>query len=141
MNTSATFTGTDRSQILRNTGIALVVTLVINLVIYFVADAAGWIPDVLPERAETFGLPAIILSTAIPIVAGGILLSLLVGWSSHPVRIFALIAAVTFIASLVAPLSVAGTSFSFRTVLVVMHIQTALLGTIILLQSVGEEPE
>jgi hypothetical protein len=140
-NTSAVGTPTERSRIFRNTAIAAGVTLVINLVIHFIADAAGWIPDDLPERADNYGIPAIIIYTLIPIVAGGILLSFLVGWTSHPVIMFSLIAAVTFIASLFAPLSIAGASTSFRTTLVVMHVVTAVIGTYLLLQGVYDEPE
>lgn len=142
MNTSSTLgTPTERSVIWRNAGIAIVVTLVLNVVLYFIGDAAGWIPDDLPERAEQFGLPAVIIYTVVPLLAGALLLSLLVRWTSHPVIMFSLIAAVVFIASLFAPLSVAGASTSFRTLLVAMHIVVAVIGTAILLRGVWDEPE
>jgi hypothetical protein len=130
-----------RSDIMRNTGIAAVVTVVLNLIVYFIADAAGWIPDHRTGNAENFGIPAIIVSTIIPIVLGGILLSLLISWTSHPVIMFSLIAAVTFIASLSAPLTVSGADASFKAVLVSMHVITAGLGTVILLRGVDDEPE
>jgi uncharacterized membrane protein YeaQ/YmgE (transglycosylase-associated protein family) len=142
MNTSSTLgTPTERSVIWRNAGIAIVVTLVLNVVLYFIGDAVGWIPDDLPERAEQFGLPAVIIYTVVPLLAGALLLSLLVRWTSHPVIMFSLIAAVIFIASLFAPLSVAGASTSFRTLLVAMHIVVAVIGTAILLRGVWDEPE
>jgi len=130
-----------RSDIMRNTVVAAIVTVVLNLILYFIADAAGWIPDDLTGTAENFGIPAIIVTTIVPIVLGGILLSLLIKWTNHPVLMFSLIAAVTFIASLSAPLTVAGASTSFKIVLVVMHVITAGLGTVILLRGVDDEPE
>ena len=130
-----------RSDIMRNTGIAAITTVVLNLILYFIADAAGWIPDNLTGNAENFGIPAIIISTIIPIVLGGILLSLLLSWTSHPVIMFSLIAAVTFIASLSAPLTVSGAETSFQAVLVAMHVITAGVGTVILLRGVDDEPE
>jgi uncharacterized membrane protein YeaQ/YmgE (transglycosylase-associated protein family) len=130
-----------RSDIMRNTGIAAVTTVVLNLIVYFIADAAGWIPDKLTGNAENFGVPAIIITTIIPIVLGGILLSLLISWTNHPVIMFSLIAAVTFIASLSAPLTVSEADTSFKAVMVLMHVITAGLGTVILLRGVDDEPE
>lgn len=130
-----------RSDIVRNTGIAAVTTVVLNLVVYFIADAAGWIPDDLTGNAESFGPVAIMVSTIVPIVLGGILLMLLISWTSHPVIMFSLIAAVTFIASLSAPLTIAGASATFKTVLIVMHVITAGVGTFLLLRGVDDEPE
>jgi peptidoglycan/LPS O-acetylase OafA/YrhL len=130
-----------RSDIVRNTGIAALVTTVLNLVVYFIADAAGWIPDNLTGNAANFGVVAIIISTIIPIVLGGVLLMLLISWTNHPVIMFSLIAAVAFIASLSAPLSIGEASTSFKSVLVLMHVITAGLGTAILLRGVDDEPE
>lgn len=141
MDRSSTYTPAEQSHVLRNTGIALIATVVINLVVYFIADAAGWIPEQLPERAEGFGIPAIIIYTVVPIVAGGVLLSILIRVSTHPVVLFCLIAAVVFIASLFAPLLLAGAAVSFRTVLVVIHVLTAVVGTYLLVRGVNDEPD
>lgn len=143
MSTSAVNTPTEQSpvRVWRNVVIAAVVTLAINLAIYFIGNATGWIPDDLPERAEAFGIPAVIAYTLLPIIAGGVLLTLLVRWTNHPVIIFALIAAVVFIASLFAPLSIAGASASFRWILVAMHVATAVIATVILLRGVQEDQE
>ena len=127
--------------IVRNTFSAIVVVLVLNLVLYFIADSAGWIPDTLPESAEAFGLGAVMLYSIIPLVLGGVLLALLCRWTTHPVIMFALIAAVVFIASLAAPLTLAGATTSFKLVLVAMHVITAVIGTVILLWNVADEPE
>jgi uncharacterized membrane protein YeaQ/YmgE (transglycosylase-associated protein family) len=127
--------------IARNTLYAVFTVLVLNLVVYFVSDAAGWIPENLPERAEDFGLMPVILYSVIPLLLGGGLLALLCRLTNHPVIMFALIAAVVFIASLVAPLSLAGASTSFKLVLVAMHVITAVVGTAVLLWNVADEPE
>lgn len=138
---STRFAPSGAGLVMRNTVIALITTVVLNLIVYFIGDAAGWIPDPLPEDAETFGIPAIIISTAIPIILGGVLLAILVNVTTHPVRMFALIAAVTFIATLFAPLSVAGTTNSFRFFLVALHLITAVVGTILLIRGVAEEEQ
>lgn len=127
--------------IARNTVYAIITVLVLNLVVYFISDAAGWIPETLPDSAEAFGLVPVILYSVIPLVLGGALLALLCKWTNHPVIMFALIAAVVFIASLVAPLTLAGAATSFKLVLVVMHVITAAVGTAILLWNVADEPE
>jgi peptidoglycan/LPS O-acetylase OafA/YrhL len=130
-----------RSDVMRNTAIAAITTVVLNLVLYVIADAAGWIPENLTGTAENFGPVAIIVSTVLPIILGGILLAVLINRTNHPVLMFSLIAAVTFIASLSAPLTVSGASMSFKAVLVTMHVITAGLGTILLLRGVDDEPE
>lgn len=127
--------------IVRNTFAAIIVVLILNLALYFIADAAGWIPETLPESAEAFGLGPVILYSIIPLLLGGVLLALLCRWTNHPVLMFALIAAVVFIASLIAPLTIAGASTSFKLVLVAMHVITAAVGTAILLWDVADEPE
>lgn len=138
---STDFIASDNRLIVRNTITAMVVTLVLNLALYFLGDVAGWIPDELPERAEGFGVLTIILYTVIPIVAGGVVLTILVHKSNHPVILFSLIASVAFIATLVAPLSIAGASRTFRTFLVVLHLVTVVVGTMLLVRNVAEEPE
>lgn len=127
--------------IARNTFYAIVAALVLNLFVYFVSDATGWIPETLPESAEPFGLGTVILYSVIPLVLGGVLLTLLCRWTNHPVIMFALIAAAVFIASLVAPLTLAEASTSFKLVLVTMHVITGVIGVAILLWNVADEPE
>lgn len=138
---STDFIASDNRLIVRNTITAAIVTLLLNLALYFIGDAAGWIPDELPERAEGFGVLTVILYTVIPIVAGGLVLDFLVHKSNHPVILFCLIASVAFIATLVAPLSIAGASSTFRTFLVVLHLVTVVVGTVLLVRNVAEEPE
>ncbi len=138
---STDFVASDNRLIMRNTMIAAVVTLGLNLALYFIGDAAGWIPDELPERAEQFGLPALILSTVVPILVGGVVLVILVHTTNHPVLMFCLIASVAFIATLVAPLSIAGASTAFRTFLVSLHLVTVVVGTALLVRNVADEPE
>jgi|GEM_PF-2717595 len=138
---STNFVASGSSLIVRNTAMAAITALVLNLAMYVIGDQAGWIPDKLPARADAFGVPAIILSTLIPIIAGGVVLTLLVHNTSHPVLMFCLIASVVFIATLVAPLSVAGASVSFRVFLVSLHVITAVVGTGLLIRGVADEPE
>ena len=140
MNTTQ-FAPSGTRIVMRNMVMALIATVVLNLVVYFIGESAGWIPDSLPSGAETFGIPAIIASTVGPIVLGGVLLAILVHTTTHPVRMFALIAAVVFIATLFAPLSVAGASTAFRSFLVALHVITALVGTILLIWGIEDEEQ
>lgn len=127
--------------IARNTFYAVVAVLILNLVVYFISDATGWIPERLPASADPFGLGTVILYSIIPLVLGGVLLALLCRWTNHPVLMFALIAAVVFIASLAAPLTLAEAATSFKIVLVTMHVITAVVGVAFLLWEVADEPE
>lgn len=138
---STEFAPSGTGVVMRNMVTALIATVVLNLIVYVIGDAAGWIPDPLPADAETFGIPAIIFSTIIPVVLGGVLLSILVHTTTHPVRMFTMIAAVVFIATLFAPLSVAGASTSFRMFLVALHIITAVVGTVLLIRGVEDEEQ
>ena len=138
---STDFVASDNRLVMRNTIIAAFTTVALNLVLYFIGEAAGWIPDTLPERADNFGIPAIIASTLIPVVGGGILLLILIHTTHHPVLMFCLISSVVFIATLVAPLSVAGASTSFRTFLVALHLITVIVGVTLLIRNVADEPE
>ena len=138
---STGFVASDNRLVMRNTVIAAITTVVLNLVVYFIGEAAGWIPDQLPERADNFGIPAILVSTLVPVIAGGIVLTLLIHITTHPVLMFCLIASVVFIGTLVAPLSVAGSSTSFATFLVVLHVITVVVGVALLIRNVADEPE
>jgi hypothetical protein len=138
---STGFVASDNRLVMRNTIIAAITTIVLNLVVYFIGDAAGWIPDDLPERADNFGIPAIIVSTLIPIIGGGIVLTLLIHTTTHPVLMFCLISSVVFIATLAAPLSVAGSHRSFATFLVALHVITVVVGVALLIRNVADEPE
>ena len=138
---STGFVASDNRLVMRNTVTAAVVTLVLNLALYVIGDAVGWIPDDLPERVEQFGIPALILYTVIPIIAGGLVLTILVHTTNHPVILFCLIASVAFIATLVAPLSIAGASMAFRVFLVALHFVTVVVGTALLVRDVADEPE
>lgn len=138
---STDFIASDNRLIMRNTVIAAIATVVLNLLVYAIGNMAGWIPDDLPSRADNFGIPAIIASTLIPVVGGGILLTILIHTTHHPVLMFCLISSVVFIATLVAPLSVAGASTSFRAFLVSLHLITVVVGVALLIRGVADEPE
>lgn len=138
---STDFVASANGLIVRNAVTAAAVTLVLNLVLYVIGDRAGWIPDDLPERAEQFGVLTVILYTLIPIIAGGVVLFFLVHTTSHPVLMFCLIASIVFIATLVAPLSIAGVSWTFRSFLVAMHVITVVIGTAFLVRGVADAPE
>lgn len=138
---SSGFVASENRLIVRNTITAVIVTVVLNLVVYFIGDLAGWIPDDLPGRAEQFNIPALIASTVVPIILGGLVLMLLIRITAHPVIMFCLIAAIAFIITLVAPLTVAGASTSFRAFLVSLHVITVVVGTALLLRGVADAPE
>lgn len=129
-----------RGMILRNTGIAVIAATVLNVVLYFIGQAAGWVPDPLPESAGTFSLMTVIISTAVPLAIAGGLLMILNDRTRNPLRIFVMIAAIVFIMSLFAPLTVAGTTVAFRMLLVAMHVVAAVIGVGLLIRGV-REPE
>ncbi len=117
--------GTDPAIIWRYTAILTGVSLVLNLILYFIGTAADWIPENLPDSAATFGLVSVILASVIPVVLFGALMVYLANHAPRASRLFTIILLVVLVLAVMFPFVLQDIDQSFRFLLVAMHIVTA----------------
>lgn len=129
-------TGVESSVIWRWTAIAAAVSLIVNLILYFVGVANDWIPDDMPAATDAFNLVTVILASVIPVVVFGALMVYLANHAPRASRLFEIILLVVLIVAVMVPFTLPDIDDSFRYVLVAMHIVTA--GTILLLTRLPE---
>lgn len=111
-------------EIWRWTFILTAVSLGLNLIIYFVADSAGWIPDDMPSSTQTFGLVSVILASVIPVLLFGVLMAYLAQHAPRASRLFTIILLVVLILAVMVPLTLQDIDQSFQFTLIAMHIVT-----------------
>jgi hypothetical protein len=112
------------------TAVAAVAATAVNVLLRAVAVAAFDIPQ--PEF-EPLQLRDVIVSTVGAVIAAGIVFAIVVRLARNPVRTYLIVAAVAFVASLAAPLSVGladppeypGTDAGSTGTLIAMHVVTA----------------
>lgn len=119
------------SEIWRFTAILTGVSLVLNLILYFIGMAADWIPEEMPASTEAFSLVSVILMSTIPVVLFGALMVYLANNAPRASRLFTIILTVVLIIAVMIPLTLPDIENSFRYLLVAMHIVTA--GSILML--------
>jgi magnesium-transporting ATPase (P-type) len=118
-------TGTPGRVIWRWTLIAAVVSLVANLVLYFLGVANDWIPEDRPGSTDNFSLVSVILASVIPVLLFGGLMVYLANHAPRASRLFEIILLVVLIIAVMVPFTLQGLEDSFQYVLVAMHIITA----------------
>ena len=115
----------------RRGGIALVLAVLVNVVIVVAADAAGIAPTL-----EPLSIGPVVLFTALGIVGATVVYALLARFRAEPDRLFALVAAVVLVLSLIPDATYAptlpGATTLGVTVLAVMHVTAALVAVAVL---------
>lgn len=117
--------GVEPRVIWRWTAIAAGVSLVLNLVLYFVGVAADWIPEDMPASTETFSLVSVIVVSVIPVLLFGALMVYLANYAPRASRLFTIILLVVLILAVMVPITLRDIESSFRFTLIAMHIVTA----------------
>lgn len=107
------------------TGILAGVSLVLNLILYFVGTSVGWIPDDMPAATEAFSLVSVILMSVIPVLIFGALMVYLANNAPRASRLFAITILVVLIIAVMVPFTLQDIDRSFQFTLVAMHIVTA----------------
>jgi MFS family permease len=103
---------------------------VANVVVYFIAAAAGAIPQTVlvptinNQPAPLTVLP-VIINSFVPAIAAGVLLALLNRFVRRPVRLFRIIAVVLLLVSFANPLTIPGAPLMMIIALDLMHIVAA----------------
>jgi hypothetical protein len=101
--------------------------VVANVLVYFIASAAGAIPgDVLiPGMNQPVTVIPVILNSFVPAILAAVLLALLNRFTRRPVRIFRIIAAVMLLISFANPFTIPGAPLTMILALNLMHIVAA----------------
>ncbi len=106
---------------------AIAVAILVNVAIYLVAWAMGFIPDDLPPEGEGIGIGAIVIVCILTIAVATICLGLFARFSKHPVRNFTILAAIVFFTSIQAPRGIEGAKPQLVLTLMLMHVATAVI--------------
>lgn len=117
--------GVEPRVIWRWTAIAAGVSLVLNLILYFVGVAADWIPEDMPASTETFSLVSVIIVSIIPVLLFGALMVYLANHAPRASRLFTIILLVVLLLAVMVPITLRDIESSFRFTLIAMHIVTA----------------
>ncbi len=118
---------------------AVVVVVVANSIVFFIADAAGAFPsDVTMENwegeEEAIGLGAVIFVSTISMIVAGIVLGVVTLVSRRPQRAFSVIAAIVFLLTLYPPFTIPDAPGDMILALLFMHVVAAGLGVLVLLR-------
>ena len=101
--------------------------VVANVVIYFIAAAAGAIPQsvLIPGMNQPVTVVPVIFNSFVPAILAAVLLALLNRFTRRPVRIFRIIAAVLLVLSFANPLTIPGAPLAMILALDLMHVVAA----------------
>lgn len=127
---------TDTAAVWRFTFVMAGISLVLNVVLFFVGRAADWIPDDMPSSTEMFGLVSVVLASVIPVLIFGALMAYLGKHAPRASRLFTIVVLVVLIIAVVVPMTLPDLEDSFRFLLVAMHIVTT--GSILVLTRLPE---
>jgi uncharacterized protein DUF6069 len=107
--------------------LAGVVAAAVNAVIYFIASAAGAIPQtvLVPGMNQPITVVLVILNSFVPAILAAVVLALLNRFARRPVRLFRIIAAVLLVISFANPLTIPGAPLAMILTLDLMHIVAA----------------
>ncbi len=120
-------------KILMGTIAAIVAATVVNVIVFYIGDAAGAFPDDFrfstPGGGETsLGVGNVIFSTVLYLAIGGIVLAIINRLSSRPVRIFLYVAAVALLLSFIQPFTIEDAPGDMIAFLLTMHVLAGVIG-------------
>jgi hypothetical protein len=101
--------------------------VIVNVVIFFLASAAGAIPQtvLVPGVNQPVTVVPVILQSFVPAIPAGVLLALLNRFTRRPIRIFRIVAAILLVISFANPFTIPGAPLEMILVLNFMHIVAA----------------
>ena len=118
-------------RILVGTIAAIVAASVVNVIVYYIADAAGAFPDGFrfdaPGGETSMGVGNVIFTTTFYLAIGGIVFGVISRLTTRPVRMFWYVAAVAFLLSLFTPFTIDAPGDMVVTLLL-MHLLAAVIG-------------
>ena len=115
-------------RILIGTIVAIVVAAILNVIVFFIGDAAGAFPDDFRFEAPmggsetSMGVGNVILSTVSYLAIAGVVFAIISRFSRHPARVFLWVAIVVFLLSLLQPLMLEDAPNDMVAFLMLMHL-------------------
>ena len=108
--------------------LAGIAAAIINAVLFFVFHSAGVIrDDIFPQPGQPLTILPVITASFVPLIIGSVVFYLFERFTRNGFKIFAGIALVLMVLSLVSPFTmIPGATFGYSLVLCVMHIVAAL---------------
>lgn len=126
MTTAAEHPKPSLATIWRNGVTAAVVATVINVILYTIGAALGGFPqDVITPMGQPITVIIVIASSAVAILLGTLVYTILSRYTANPNRWFLIITAIVFIVMLPNPLMIANAPVLMIVLLELMHIVTA----------------
>jgi hypothetical protein len=116
------------ASIARAAGIGIGVAIVINVVLYFIATSAGWLPALTTMGTEITLVPVIIFSIG-PSIIGALLYFALTRFITPVARanqIFVIIASIALILMAATPFTLPAPTFGAVLILQIMHVAVGL---------------
>jgi hypothetical protein len=125
------------TRILVGTLAAFVVATVVNVIVFYIGDAAGAFPDDFRFEAfggseTTMGVGNVILTTLSYFVFAGIVFAIISRLSARPVRIFTYVAAAAFLVSLLQPFTLKDAPGGMIASLLIMHALSAAIAVVVM---------
>lgn len=119
-------------KILVGTIAAIAAAIVVNVIVFFIADVAGAFPDDFRFEAPgggetTMGMGNVVFSTISYLLVAGIVFAIVSRVSSRPVRTFLFVAAVALILSFITPFTIPDAPGGMVATLLIMHVLTAVV--------------
>lgn len=109
-------------QIAQIGGLTILIAVVLNVILFFIADAAGVWDGVELQNGEEMVAPAVAFITILGLVGGIITFAALNQFTQNPVRIFQIVAGVVLVLSFVTPFGVEDAPADFIIALELMHV-------------------
>ncbi len=118
---------------------AVVAVVVANAIVFFVADAAGAMPDSVTIEdmngdQAPIGLAAVVFVSIIATIAAGVVFAVISRVSRRPVRLFAIVATVVFVLTLYPPFTIPDIPADMIVALLAMHVVAYGVGVMTLLR-------
>lgn len=125
MNTQTT--KTSFGTIMKFTGFAIVSSIIINTLLFYIGKAAGAFPDtiLIPNQNAPLTVFPVILSSLIPSVIAGLVMGLINKYSKKPKKLFNIISIVLLILTFANPFLIPQVTTAMIVMLNVMHVVIA----------------
>lgn len=125
MNTQTT--KTSFGTIMKFTGFAIVSSIIINTLLFYIGKAAGAFPDtiLIPNQNAPLTVFSVILSSIIPSVIAGLVMGLINKYTKKPKKLFNIISIVLLILTFANPFLIPQVTTAMVVMLNVMHVVVA----------------
>jgi hypothetical protein len=125
MNTQNT--KTSFGAIMKYTGFAIISSIIINTILFYVGKAAGAFPEtvLLPNQNTPLTIVPVIFSSTVPSLVAGLVMGLINRFAKNPKKIFMIISVILLVFSFVNPFMIPNVTLAMAVTLNLMHVVVA----------------